>query len=532
MSKKLLLPKRFQFPENFVWGTGTSAYQIEGAWNEDGKSPSIWDEWAHHAGKVKLGHTGDIACDHYHRYRQDVALMKKLNIDAYRFSIAWPRVQPDGRKLNEAGMAFYDRLIDSLLEAGIAPYITLYHWDLPQILQERFGGWASRDVLNFFADYSAQMVARFGDRVETWSTHNEPWCTAYHGYAWGVWAPGIADEKVGAQVHHNLLVSHGLATQAMRAAAPRPIKIGIVLSLSSHEPLREEDRLLAQEASDWQDGVWFDPLYKGTYPAKFIESIGDFQAADLQTISQPIDYLGVNFYFRVVHSHSQPIHPIAGSQYTAFNWEVTPASLRRLLTHISQKYDAPTLYITENGAAFEDEIRGGRLLADKDRKEYLRQHISQMALAMQDGANVKGYFAWSLMDNFEWNEGFTKRFGIVHVDYQTQKRTIKASGKWYSKLALSNTIDLPTTKPEENVTMTANTATASSASETAQFPAGFNPLDFDAQAYLEATGFYAAVDKAFEPLYAEIDAEFAALNERLEAAFAAWAKELSPVNFD
>jgi beta-glucosidase len=443
MSNLIILPgQEFVFSEDFVFGTGTSAYQIEGAWNKDGKSPSIWDHWTHNSKVVKHGHTGDIACDHYHRYPQDIDLIKRLNLDAYRFSIAWPRVQPDGRgQLNEKGMDFYDRLIDKLLEAGIDPYVTLYHWDLPQVLQEDFGGWASRDVLKFFADYSAKMVERFGDRVKMWSTHNEPWCTAYFGYAWGVWAPGVKDEKIGKQVHHNLLVSHGLASQAMRAAAKHPLEIGIVLSLSNHEPLHEADKALAQNASDWQDGVWFDPLYKGTYPQKFIDELTDFHPDDLKTISQPMDYLGVNFYFRVVHSHQKPIHPIPGSEYTAFNWEVTPESLGRLLRHITEKYDAPTLYITENGAAFNDSLKRGKV-RDPRRKAYLREHIKQTALAMRDGAKVKGYFAWSLMDNFEWNEGYTKRFGIVHVNYKTQKRTVKGSGKWYSRLAKSKSLSL------------------------------------------------------------------------------------------
>ncbi|MFA7337503.1 MAG: GH1 family beta-glucosidase [Candidatus Obscuribacterales bacterium] len=443
MSSRLLLPDKYSFPDDFVWGTGTSAYQIEGAWNQDGKSPSIWDHWAHHSGRVKSGHTGDVACDHYRRYKDDVALMKKLNIDAYRFSIAWPRVQPDGRgQLNEKGMDFYDRLIDELLQAGIDPYITLYHWDLPQVLQEQFGGWASRDVLSYFADYAGKMVERFGDRVSMWTTHNEPWCTAYFGYAWGTWAPGVADEKIGKQVHHNLLVSHGLATQAMRAAAPQPIKVGIVLSLSNHEPLTEQDTDLAQAATDGQDALWFDPLYRGTYPEKFISELSDFQENDLKIINQDLDYLGVNFYFRIVHSRTQPIHPIKGSEYTAFGWEVTPEALRRLLGHITDKYDAPNLYITENGAAFDDSVRRGQV-RDTRRKAYLREHIEQTALAIQDGANVKGYFAWSLLDNFEWNEGYTKRFGIVHVDFKSQRRIIKASGKWYSRLAKSNTIRLP-----------------------------------------------------------------------------------------
>lgn len=433
--------ERCRFPDGFVWGTGTSAYQIEGAPYADGKGESIWDRFSHTPGRVKNNENGDVACDHYNRFEADIALAKKLNLGAYRFSIAWPRVQPTGRgEFNEKGLEFYDRLIDCVIANGMTPFITLYHWDLPQSLQDE-GGWANREVGHLFAAYSAKMVERFGDRVTFWATFNEPWCSAYLGHAWAVHAPGIADEKLAPQVAHNLLVAHGLATMAMRKMAKRPLQIGIVLNQSTPEALHPEDAGKCEEAWRWDFGQWLDPLLKGYYPAGNAAQIFDLSPDDLAVISQKIDYVGINYYFRNVISNSKFSHPLPGSKYTDLQWEVTPTALRSLLTRISKEYDYPTLYVTENGAAYNDVIASDGRVHDWKRVDYLREHIKQVRLSIEDGAKVMGYFAWSLMDNFEWAEGYSKRFGLLYVDYATQKRTVKDSGWFFAKTAKSNCVD-------------------------------------------------------------------------------------------
>jgi beta-galactosidase len=437
------------FPENFVWGSGTSAYQIEGAWDTDGKGESIWDRFSHTAGKVKNDENGDIACDHFHRFEEDIKLAKKLNLTAYRFSISWPRVQPLGRgDWNEKGLEFYDRLIDCIVENGLEPFVTLYHWDLPQTLQNELGGWGSREVLKLFAAYAGKMTERYSDRVKFWATFNEPWCSAYLGYAWGVHAPGLNNPPLASQVAHNLLVAHGLATVAIRAAAKQLLQVGIVLNQSTPEPLRadnEDDLALAEAGWHWDLGKWLQPLLRGSYPDDVAADIGDIQPDDLATIYQPIDYIGINYYFRNVLSKEPIVHPLPGSEYTDMNWEITPASLGTLLRRISKEFNYPTLYITENGAAFNDEMDASGQVDDLKRTKYLHGHIQQVAQCIEEGINVKGYFAWSLMDNFEWAEGYAKRFGLVHVDYASQKRTIKNSGKWFANLAARNaiTIDAP-----------------------------------------------------------------------------------------
>ena len=432
-------------PPGFVWGTGTSAYQVEGAWDQGGKGESIWDRFSHTPGKIKNGDTGDIACDHYHRFGQDIVLAKQLNLNSYRFSIAWPRVQPDGRgEFNSIGLDFYDRVIDCLLAKGITPFITLYHWDLPQHLEER-GGWTNRETGLLFAQYTAKVVDRYSDRVKFWTTFNEPWCTSFLGYQAGVFAPGLKDEKKSAQVAHNLLLAHGLASQAARRAARQPIQVGIVLNLSPTEPLRpdnEEDRTLAEEGWRRDCGSYLDPLIAGTYPQSVIDKIGDFEKEDLKIINQKLDFLGINFYMRNVVSKLAKVHPIVGAQYTAMDWEVHPQSLRLLLNRISKDYNKPVLYVTENGAAFEDKLDTSGNISDALREQYIREHVQQCALAIEDGVDLRGYFAWSLMDNFEWAEGYSKRFGLIYVDYATQKRTIKQSGHWFARLAAANAIEM------------------------------------------------------------------------------------------
>jgi beta-glucosidase len=452
--------ERCRFPKGFIWGTGTSAYQIEGSPYADGKGESIWDRFSHTPGRVKNDENGDVACDHYNRFEADIALAKQLNLGAYRFSISWPRVQALGRgDFIEKGLEFYGKLIDCVIANGMEPFITLYHWDLPQALQDE-GGWANREVGHLFAAYAAKMVERFGDRVTFWATFNEPWCSAYLGHAWGVHAPGLHDEKLAPQVAHNLLVAHGLATIAMRKVTKRPLQIGIVLNQSTPEPLTPEDAQRCEESWRWDFGQWLDPLFKGVYPASNAAQIGDLMASDLAIISQKLDYLGVNYYFRYVVSKDEVKHPLPGSEYTDMPWEVTPTALRTLLTRISKDYDYPTLYVTENGAAYNDVIAADGHVHDTKRLNYLREHIKQVRLSIEDGAKVQGYFAWSLMDNFEWAEGFGKRFGLLYVDYATQKRTIKDSGLWFAKTASSNSVEANCTAevPSRQVSRRENTA--------------------------------------------------------------------------
>ncbi len=437
----------FVFPKDFVWGTGTSSYQVEGAWNVDGKGPSIWDTFSHTPGKVKNGDTGDVACDHYNRFAEDILLAKRLNLNSYRFSIAWPRLQPNGRgEFNQHGLDFYDRIVDACLQNGITPFVTLYHWDLPQALEDQ-GGWGNREVCELFAVYAAKCVERYGDRVKHWTTFNEPWCTSYLGYENGYHAPGKKDPKLAAQVAHNLLLAHGMAAQAMRESAKKnakkPIEVGIVLNLSITEPFHAddpEDVALAEAAWRGGCGAYLDPLYRGTYPADHAAKIGDLRDGDLKIISQKLDFLGINYYSRGIACKSELPYPIPGSTYTAMGWEVSPWALRGLLTRIYKEYGAK-LYVTENGAAYDDTIDGDKV-ADTQRLDYIREHVRQVALTIKDGVPIHGYFAWSLMDNFEWAEGYSRRFGIVYVDFATQKRTIKDSGHWFANAAKQNRVSL------------------------------------------------------------------------------------------
>lgn len=435
----------YRFPARFLWGAATAAYQIEGAWNEDGKGESIWDRFSHASGKITNADTGDVACDHYHRYLEDIAWMHRIGIKAYRFSTSWARVLPDGRiPVNSRGLDFYDRLVDALLAANIEPFLTLYHWDLPQALYET-GGWLNRDVLHAFTDYAVVMVKRLGDRVKYWTTFNEPAVVAFDGYLWGEHAPGLQDLKATYQVAHNLLVAHGLATQAIRAAEPG-VEVGIVLNLWGADPASEtpEDQTAAMAAWNRSEKIFLDPIFQGSYPAAALEIIGENKPlildGDLALIAQKLDYLGVNFYSRTLYNANGPINPVPGSEYTEMEWEVCPAALRRLLNRLQREYRLPPLYITENGAAFKDEVSADGKIHDSRRLDYLRQHFIQARLAMQDGVDLRGYFVWSLMDNFEWGHGFTKRFGIIGVDFATQQRILKDSGEWYARVIAHNAV--------------------------------------------------------------------------------------------
>jgi beta-glucosidase len=424
------------FPRNFTWGVATSAFQIEGANASDGKGPSIWDTFCAQPGRILDASTGAVACDHYHRYEGDVALMSAMDLDAYRFSMAWSRVQPAGfGAWNEKGFDFYDRLIDQLHQRGMAPHLTLYHWDLPQGLQDK-GGWLARDTCHRFADYAAEVARRFGDRLAAIATHNEPWCTANLGYGNAQFAPGVADAKLAVQVSHHLLLSHGLAMQSMRATGTSA-QLGIVLNQWTADPATDSqaDRDMA-ELEYARSVQWFmDPIFKGRYPELALRHHGEncpsVYENDFKDIQQPLDFLGVNYYFRhFASAETPPRKPEGKLGFTDMGWEIYPQGLTELLQKLKQEYALPPIYITENGMASADDLVAGEV-SDPMRIEYVRSHLEALRSAMHAGVDVRGYFLWSLLDNFEWNSGYSKRFGIVHVDYQTQQRTLKDSAIWY-----------------------------------------------------------------------------------------------------
>lgn len=424
-----------RFPADFTWGVATSAYQIEGGAREGGKGESVWDRFCRVPGAIADGSDGNVACDHLHRLDEDLDLIASLGVGAYRFSVSWPRVQPHGRGVwNENGLAFYERLVDGLCARGIQPWLTLNHWDLPQVLQDE-GGWAARDTVHRFVDYALGIQRRLGDRLHAITTHNEPWVIAVLGHDKGIFAPGIKSRAVAAQVSHHLLLSHGLALQALGAEGSRAC-LGIVLNLAPAEPLSDSaaDREAASMA-DARDLRWYmDPLFGRGYPAEVLAELGAdaprIEPGDLQAIATPMDYLGINYYTRHVASAGEAFDPAArGLPVTDMGWEICPEAFTRLLRRLHRDYLVPPLVITENGAAFRDTLVDGRV-HDADRIDYLRRHIAAVADARDQGVPMAGYMVWSLMDNFEWASGFAKRFGIVHVDYATLKRTPKDSARW------------------------------------------------------------------------------------------------------
>lgn len=446
-----------RFPADFLWGAATASYQIEGGWNEDGRSPSIWDTFSKISGNVYHNDTGDVAADHYHHWKEDVALMKQLGLPAYRFSFAWPRILPLGTgSVNPKGLAFYDRLVDELLKSNIKPFPTLFHWDLPQVLEDN-GGWPARQTAQYFADYAGILVEHFSDRISDWITINEPWVVSMMGYHEGVFAPGIKDQTAAAAATHHLLLGHGLAVQAMRAAAKQPLQIGITLNLSSIEGATRssEDQEAAQIRDAHLNRIFLDPLYFGKYPEEVTGKMGfQFPAGyekDFSVITTPTDFLGINNYFRdvVFHSTAHPpfnyghIHP-EGSTYSEM-WEMVPHGLYDLLIRLKRDYPINAIYITENGTAVTDGVDADNRVRDSRRIQYLQDYIVAVHQAIQNGVPVKGYFVWSLMDNFEWNRGYSRRFGIVFVDYENnQQRIIKDSARWYSQVIRENGFKLKT----------------------------------------------------------------------------------------
>jgi beta-glucosidase len=441
-----------RLPDTFRWGVATSAYQIEGAVAEDGRTPSIWDTFCRVPGAIDNGDVGDTACDHYHRMPQDVALIRDLGIDTYRFSVAWPRVQPGGRgPVNPAGIGFYERLVDELLAQGVEPWLTLYHWDLPQELEDA-GGWPVRDTAYRFADYAELVYDRLGDRVTHWTTLNEPWCSAILGYGEGVQAPGRRDFEAAYHSVHHLLLGHGLAAQRLRAAARGPLDLAITLNLSTSKPATDapEDIAAARRADGLGLRIYLDPLVHGRYPEDVVEDLAlhgvrlPVRDGDLAAISTPLDTLGVNYYFSMLSSgtaedgstHDANGLPVRrglpfGLPRTAMGWEIMSDDFRDLLVRLGRDYPGLPIVITENGAAFVDEPDSDGFVEDDDRVDYLASHIAAVAQAREAGTDIRGYFVWSLMDNFEWAYGYDKRFGIVRVDYATQRRIPKRSALWY-----------------------------------------------------------------------------------------------------
>jgi len=436
--------KRSDFPKEFLWGVSTSSYQIEGAVKEDGRGESIWDRFCHTSGKIQDGHTGDLGCDHYHRYKEDIQLMADLGVNTYRFSIAWPRVIPTGDgDVNPKGLDFYERLVDELLKAGIKPFATLYHWDLPQVLQDR-GGWANRDTAYAFARYYGVVVDRLGDRISDWITHNEPWCMSFLGYQLGIHAPGVQDLQTALQASHHLLLSHGLAVKEIRAASPQPAKVGAALNHNPASPYSDSPADVA--AAIRYDGYfnrWFlDPLAGKGYPQDIWKYYGDIvptiEPGDLEIIAEPTDFLGINYYEReCVEDYPEGNPPqtrrhVDDAVSRTADRDVYPQGLFELLDRLTKEYpNLAPFYVTENGANFPDVISEDGKVHDPGRSKFLEVHFEQALRAINAGIDLRGYCVWSLMDNFEWNLGYNGRYGIVYTDFETLERTPKDSALWF-----------------------------------------------------------------------------------------------------
>lgn len=447
-----------QFPGGFLWGAATSAYQIEGGWNEDGRLPSIWDTFSHTPGKTKNGATGDVACDHYHRWAEDVALMRDLGLKAYRFSVSWPRILPEGTgRVNQAGLDYYGRLVDALLEANILPMLTLYHWELPQTLQDA-GGWPARATSAAFTELADVVSRALGDRVSHWITHNEPWCTSLLSHQIGIHAPGWQDWPAALAAAHHVLYSHGLAAARIRANAPEA-QVGIAVNFEPATPASASPE--DYHAARIWDGYYFrwfvDPLMGRRYPADMVayytrsgrlpRGLDFVQEGDMETIAAPLDFFGVNYYTRhiararenLLEQHQNAPNP--GAEYTAMGWEVHPDSFYRLLNRLHFEYRMPQIFITENGCSYPEGPDENGRVHDQRRINYLHSHIHAMRRAMQNGAPIAGYLQWSLMDNYEWAEGYSQRFGMVYVDYATQQRFPKDSALWYHDLIARNGLE-------------------------------------------------------------------------------------------
>ncbi len=442
-----------KYPDNFTWGSATASYQVEGAWRDGGKGESIWDRFTHTPGNIERGDTGDIACDQYHRYKEDVQLMKSLGLHAYRFSISWPRIFPTGKKdINQQGLDHYDRLVDELLKAGIEPWVTLHHWDLPQALQEEDGGWPFRGMSDYFAEYAKTVAEKLSDRVTRWMTFNEPWVIAFMGYRDGTFAPGIKDQKQAYQAAYHLMLAHGKAYSAIKSID----KNNIVGFTHNYQNLFNITR---DEASEefirfkWEEnnGIFLNPVLKGTYPQIILDKIGSdaplINKNDLKIMNQ-CDFIGIQYYFdiMVMHGTDESILEIKNRplffDYTEMGWPVTPGGFYESIMTLKNKYNVHEIIVTENGSAWHDVLSHDGKVYDDKRQDYLRKHLFQVHRAINDGAPVTGYFAWSLMDNFEWAFGYRPRFGLIYVDYPTQQRFIKESGFLFKKIIQENGLSL------------------------------------------------------------------------------------------
>jgi beta-glucosidase len=438
------------FPEKFLWGSATASYQIEGGWNAEGKGASIWDTFTHQTGKIFENQNADVTCDHYHLWKEDIKLMKQLGLKAYRFSTSWSRVLPEGvGNVNQAGLDFYDRLVDELVKNEIEPFLTLYHWDLPQSLQDK-GGWANRDIANWFVEYTALMVEKFSDRVKYWATLNEPMIVVGAGHLFGEHAPGIQDINATLATAHHLLLSHGKAVDIIRNNSRGKTEVGIVLSLSAIQPAskKEEDQLAAKKADSFINRTMLDPIFRGEYPEDLVLQLGGLfpaiESEDMKIISTPLDFLGINYYTRnvVFHDPNIPLLEFSearpeGNPYSQM-WEVYPEGLYEVIDRVWKDSRPEKIFITENGICVADAPDLDQKVRDPRRIQYIQDHLIQVSKAIKNGIPVNGYFVWSLMDNFEWAYGYNYRFGIIHVDFATQKRLIKDSGWWYKKIIENN----------------------------------------------------------------------------------------------
>lgn len=441
---------KITLPHDFLWGVATSSYQIEGAWNEDGKGESVWDRFSHTFGNTRNNDNGDTACDHYHRYVEDVKLMKELGVKAYRFSISWPRILPKGKgEVNKIGLNFYKKLIDELLRNRIEPWICLYHWDLPQALQDE-GGWTNSKIIDYFADYTRLMAHELGDRVKRWVILNEPRCIAWLGHLNGIHAPGLKNLSLALKVSHNLQLAQGRAIQTLRESNQH-LQVGTVVDLNVVHPIddEKENQVAAGRLDEFWNRWYIDPLFKGEYPP-LAEEIGlKPNREDMDLIKQPLDFLGVNYYTRLLaaYDHSDPITRAKTVQkntpITEKGWEIYPNGLYEVLMRLRKDYGNPILYVTENGVAFEDNVvRDGRV-QDDDRISFLRDHIAAARCAIKDGVRLNGYFVWTIIDNFEWAEGYSMRFGLVRTNYETLERIPKKSYDWYQKAVRDNGFGFP-----------------------------------------------------------------------------------------
>lgn len=457
---------KITFPQGFLWGAATSSYQIEGAWDKDGKGESIWDRFTHTGDHIQDKSTGDVACDHYYRYVDDIALMKSLNFQSYRFSISWPRILPNGRgKISQAGLDFYSRLVDELLANDIVPFTTLYHWDLPQALQDE-GGWEVRYTAEAFVEYADVVSQHLGDRVKHWITHNEPWVVAFVGNLWGSHAPGKQDFSAAVRVSHHLLLSHGWSVPVIRKNSADS-EVGITLNV--HPAMAASPSAADNAAAHRHDGFqnrWFlDPLYGRGYPADMVEIYNDpanaergfyaadamsvVQEGDLEAIAVPTDFLGLNYYHRILVRDEEAADNMAQTVFkhpqadeTEMGWEIYPQGLYNILNRLYRDYGVPKLYVTENGCSYSDGPDENGRVCDFRRRRFLREHFIAANQAIRDGVPLAGYFVWSLLDNFEWAFGYEQRFGIVHVDFETQQRIPKDSALWYRNVIAANGFDL------------------------------------------------------------------------------------------